>query len=249
MSMKHRVEPQKKIVKEKENDSQERKNEKSVFAELPKAKKSKGKKQLNLEDIARLTQVPIEELRKEFSGKEEEEEKKKEKQTSSSLFDSLPKPSNTQSTSINQSTKNEVDDTKSDKLTSNIKSTTIENEDENELEEQEKVTSNGVIPLNPFLDDMNTIQSEEKETPVVYKTVYHVPQRKRDYSEVSSPQPTESEEIPSYSETPTIGYGSNYSQSQYEAFMRRSGMLATATAFTTASANMLVYSRLMLFND
>ena len=91
--MKHRVEPQKKIVKEKENDSQERKNEKSVFAELPKAKKSKGKKQLNLEDIARLTQVPIEELRKEFSGKEEEEEKKKEKQTSSSLFDSLPKPS------------------------------------------------------------------------------------------------------------------------------------------------------------
>ena len=41
--MKHRVEPQKKIVKEKENDSQERKNEKSVFAELPKAKKSKGK--------------------------------------------------------------------------------------------------------------------------------------------------------------------------------------------------------------
>ena len=42
------------------------------------------------------------------------------------------------------------------------------------------------------------------------------------------------------SEVVQHGYGGNFSQSQYEAFIRRSGMLATANAATSASANLLV---------
>lgn len=203
------------VIKESES-----KKEKSLFSALPKVKKTKEKKQLNLVEIAKFAQVPVEELRKEF--KEEHEVNKTSKQQTS-LFNALPEPKGVKKRQTEE--------------------TCNKTEDVSALSDNDEVQSNGVIPLNPFLDDADAIQKEENDKPIVYTTVYHVPQRKREHSDVS-----ESETTPSYgyvsqeaeSMEPTVGYGSNYSQSQYEAFMRRSGMLATADAKTTSSANMLV---------
>lgn len=194
----------------------------SLFAALPKATKKKGKKQLNLTEIAKFAQVPVDELRKEFN------EETNEKKENGSLVGMLPKPTN----HIEEKSNTE---------------TIVDNHEE---EDEVPVSSNGVIPLNPFLDDATTIQKEEKEKPVTYTTIYHVPQRKRDREENAGIDTTFSNEtLSSYQEsTPSVGYGNNFSQSQYEAFMRRSGMLATANAPTTASANMLVRCIRILIN-
>lgn len=211
-----------KVEKEEEKviTESETKKEKSLFSALPKVKKSKEKKQLNLAEIAKFAQVPVEELRKEFN---EEHEVNKASKPTNSLFNALPKPENQKKQQSEEES--------------------IQKEDVPFNSDNEEVPSNGVIPLNPFLDDADAIQKEEKDKSVVYTTVYHVPQRKREHSDVSESEATlsygyvsqETESMES-----TVGYGSNYSQRQYEAFMRRSGMLATADAKTTSSANMLV---------
>ena len=109
------------------------------------------------------------------------------------------------------------------------KATTTTNEDE---EKEEKS-----IPLNPFLDDANALKAEDPSQS--YTIEYRTPQVVK-------------EEEPVVEETPVYGYGSDntyevqggygggYSQSQYEAFMRRSGMLASASAATAKEANLLV---------
>lgn len=93
------------------------------------------------------------------------------------------------------------------------------------------------IPLNPFLDDANALKAEDpfRSYTIEYRT-----------------QRVVKEEEPVVEETPVYGYGSDntyevqggygggYSQSQYEAFMRRSGMLASASAATAKEANLLV---------
>ena len=93
------------------------------------------------------------------------------------------------------------------------------------------------IPLNPFLDDANALKAED---PSQSYTIEYRTQR------------VVKEEEPVVEETPVYGYGSDntyevqggygggYSQSQYEAFMRRSGMLASASAATAKEANLLV---------
>ena len=110
-----------------------------------------------------------------------------------------------------------------------LKATTTTKEDG---EKEEKS-----IPLNPFLDDANALKSEDPSQS--YTIEYRTPRVVK-------------EEEPVVEETPVYGYGSDntyevqggygggYSQSQYEAFMRRSGMLASASAATAKEANLLV---------
>lgn len=210
-------------VEPKKQEKPEAKASNSLFAELPKVKKTKGKKQINFAEIAKFAQVPIEELKKEFRGDKEIVEEKKETKSDSSLFNMLPKPKNSE----------QVDTTEKIQITP-------EKEQDIEIQKEEDlpVKSSSGIQLNPFLDDAVTIQTEEKEPIPAFTTIYHVPQRKREYEEVApSTTPIQEEPAPTFG----YGYGSNYSQSQYEAYMRRSGMMATATAKTTASANMLVW--------
>ena len=133
--------------------------------------------------------------------------------------------------------------------------------------DEDELVSGGAIPLNPFLSDAETIQSkkEDKEedisTPMMFKTVYRKkPQLSTkttsQSSYVSSPSSLSSSV---YSQTNAgneasggsgsgggygygygYGYSGNFSQSQYEAFIRRSGMLATAGAASSNSVELLV---------
>ena len=74
------------------------------------------------------------------------------------------------------------------------------------------------------------------QTPTVtYKTVYR--------ATPSSPSPSSSTATPN--PPITSGYGGNFSQSQYEAFMRRSGMLDTANAESTSSIEFMVECSLL----
>ena len=78
-------------------------------------------------------------------------------------------------------------------------------------------------------------QTQTQAPTVTYKTVYRT----------STPS-TVSVSAPAPASTPappiTSGYGGTFSQSQYEAFMRRSGMLDTVNAESTSSIEFMVES-------
>ena len=142
-------------------------------------------------------------------------------QNMDSLFPSLPKPKNEkrkrQRKSDNSDEEASVDAKK---------------------REEEDNSEEGPIPLNPFLDDAKALKVEEKnqENTVVYQTPHH------EVKEVSVT--TETTPVYGYASDNTYevqgGYSGGYSQKQYEAFMRRSGMLASASAKTAKEANLLV---------
>ena len=185
---------------------------------LPKAKSKKSKKQFDIAEIAKFAQVSVEELKIELSGKNGEEGEKSTNNDAVSL--SKANVAEKEKKSINPSTHSQTED----------------DDDDDDLSNSGK---NGVIPLNPFLNDEDETNkndnSDEDLSSMRYTTVYHVP-RKVQVIEESRPM-----ETASYQEdAPRIGYGSTYSQSQYEAFMRRSGMLATANATTTTTSNYTV---------
>ena len=91
---------------------------------------------------------------------------------------------------------------------------------------------------NPFLDDAKALKAEE--TPQDYTVVYQTAQREVKEDSVG----VEAAPVYGYASDNTYevqcGYGGGYSQRQYEAFMRRSGMLAAASAKTAKEANLLV---------
>lgn len=204
-----------------------------LFAAVPEVKKSKKtikNKQKKLLDIAKFAKVPVEELMKEFQNEPKTSETTKKTSVSSLSF--LPAPKH--SSNISSKEKEVVDERK--EVTFEEKNVTSVEGDIVTEEEDPFSKSNGVIPLNPFLNDLETIQAdhnqEEVTTPFVYTTVTREP---RTTSVRESPPPSMNT-----SEVVQHGYGGNFSQSQYEAFIRRSGMLATANAATSASANLLV---------
>lgn len=79
-------------------------------------------------------------------------------------------------------------------------------------------------------------QTQTHAPTITYKTVYRT----------STPSSTVSVSAPEPAPTPappiTSGYGGTFSQSQYEAFMRRSGMLDTVNAESTSSIEFMVES-------
>ena len=93
------------------------------------------------------------------------------------------------------------------------------------------------IPLNPNLSSPNSEVSkkseEEDSSEASYKIVYRSPPASR--SETTTTPTSSSANAPI-----TTGYGASYSQSQYEAFMRQSGMLETANAESTSALEFLV---------
>ena len=185
-----------------------------LFASVPEAKKSKKttkNKQKKLLHIAKFAKVPVEELMKEFQNESKNPEIVKKEPVSSLSF--LPAPQHSPTNASEEKTV-AVDE-----------------------EEDPFSKSNGVIPLNPFLSDLESIQAERKkeevDTPFIYTTVAREP-RLESVKEFSPLPSTDTNEVAQY------GYGGNFSQSQYEAFIRRSGMLATANAATSSSANLLV---------
>ena len=82
---------------------------------------------------------------------------------------------------------------------------------------------------------VSNTQPQPQTPTVTYKTVYR--------ATPSSPSPSSSTTTPN--PPITSGYGGNFSQSQYEAFMRRSGMLDTANAESTSSIEFMVECSLL----
>lgn len=109
---------------------------------------------------------------------------------------------------------------------------------EETTEKEAEIKENGIIPLNPFLSDVKSIQTnaqtDVEQEPLQFITVSRV-QRKQ-----TEKKPERRPEREPVSMPVQHGYGGSFSQSQYEAFIRRSGMMATVHAATSASANMLV---------
>ena len=242
----------------------------SLFAAVPTAKKTKKtikNKKKKLLDIAKFAKVSVEELMKEFQNEPVPSETTKKSPVSSLSF--LPAPLHS-STNLSEDEKKEVISGEGDVVFGNGdivserkdvvhgdadvvhgdsdlgnrngdvgsgKGHTIHGgEDATAGEEDPFSKTDGVIPLNPFLSDFEAIQAghgqEEVTTPFVYTTVTREP---KTTSVRESPPP-----LMSTNEVVQHGYGGNFSQSQYEAFIRRSGMLATANAATSSSANLLV---------
>lgn len=138
-----------------------------------------------------------------------------------SLFATLPKPKN-----ADRKRQRENDD--SDE----------ESKSDSKKQAKEGDTKEDRIPLNPFLDDAKALNAEE--TPQDYTVVYQTAQREVKEDSVG----VEAAPVYGYASDNTYevqgGYGGGYSQRQYEAFMRRSGMLAAASAKTAKEANLLV---------
>ena len=138
-----------------------------------------------------------------------------------SLFATLPKPKNADR-------KRQRESNDSDENSKNDSKKRTEEED----------TKEDRIPLNPFLDDAKALKAEE--TPQEYTVVYQTPQPEVKEDSVG----VEATPVYGYASDNTYevqgGYGGGYSQKQYEAFMRRSGMLAAASAKTAKEANLLV---------
>lgn len=138
-----------------------------------------------------------------------------------SLFATLPKPKN-----ADRKRQRENDDSDED------------SRKESKRQTEEAETKEDRIPLNPFLDDAKALKAEEapQDYTVVYQTAQH--EVKEDSAGV------EAAPVYGYASDNTYevqgGYGGGYSQKQYEAFMRRSGMLAAASAKTAKEANLLV---------
>ena len=98
-------------------------------------------------------------------------------------------------------------------------------------------SNGGDIPLNPFLSNPDpgasteSAKDDSSETP--YKIVYRLPPTSASEPKAAPPAPSAHAPI-------TTGYGASYSQSQYEAFMRQSGMLESANAESTSALEFLV---------
>ena len=173
-----------------------------------------------LQTIAKFAGVSVDELMKEFDDEDRRKtESSKPVEERASPLSFLPAPQNKseetdanepRETEVNNTNDTEVDDTK----------------------------GNGIIPLNPFLNDVQSIQTtsqaDVEQEPIQYITVSRVERRQTEKKPERKPE-TESVTMPVQH-----GYGGSFSQSQYEAFIRRSGMMATVNAATSASANMLV---------
>ena len=88
-------------------------------------------------------------------------------------------------------------------------------------------------------DESAAKQEQTHSSKITYKTIYRTSTPSVSSSTASAPAPA-----PTPTPTPaplvTSGYGGSYSQSQYEAFMRRSGMLDTANAESTSSIEFMV---------
>ena len=138
-----------------------------------------------------------------------------------SLFATLPKPKN-------EDRKRQRKNDDSDE----------ESKNDSKKQAKEGDTKEDRIPLNPFLNDAKALKAEE--TPQDYTVVYQTAQREVKEDSVG----VEAAPVYGYASDNTYevqgGYGGGYSQRQYEAFMRRSGMLAAASAKTAKEANLLV---------
>lgn len=142
-------------------------------------------------------------------------------QNMDSLFATLPKPKN----------EKRKRQRKSDESDEEANADAKKREAEDNSEE-------GPIPLNLFLDDAKALKVEEatQDNTVVYQTPHH------EVKEASVT--TETAPVYGYASDNTYevqgGYSGGYSQKQYEAFMRQSGMLASASAKTAKEVNLLV---------
>ena len=268
--------------------------EESLFSSVPKAKKGLSSKEKKLMTMAKFAKVSVEELKKELK---EEEHPHSVVSTNESVSDKgvlsfLPSPKNDSTDKYSKdvlnkpSAKAEVA-LRQDISASNKKAdsfaTDVQDEDELQEENGSSLGMNGIIPLNPFLSDVKSIESskskvdEEVNTPLMFKTVYRTKSKSKSKSSkrgtlnvpsdklstharvdqlLSSSSNPSSDAVPSNSSTSSstinsnsnagygygygYGYGGNFSQSQYEAFIRRSGMLATAGAASSSSTDLLV---------
>lgn len=173
-----------------------------------------------LQTIAKFAGVSVDELMKEFDDEDRGKKaasKAVEEEVSPLSF--LPAP---------QHESEEADGTREASEPKEVKETT----------EEAEIKGNGIIPLNPFLNDVETIKTnahtDAEQGPLQYITVSRVERKQTEKKPERRPE-TESVAMPVQH-----GYGGSFSQSQYEAFIRRSGMMATVHAATSASANMLV---------
>lgn len=249
-------------------EKSEKKQSNSLFGAVPKAKKGMSSKEKKLMTMAKFAKVSVEELKKEL--KEEEistpvvAPRDSAKPKCALSFLPSPKHDAPQKTQIQKSTSQNEQEVL--QLSSSISPKNERDEEKAsvrvDLDEAELV-SGGAIPLNPFLSDAETIQSKKEEkaddisTPMMFKTVYRrKPQTSAKTTSQSSYASSSSSSSSSvYSPTNAgnetsggsgsgygfrYGYSGNFSQSQYEAFIRRSGMLATAGAASSNSVELLV---------
>lgn len=170
-----------------------------------------------LQTIAKFAGVSVDELMKEFDDDDRQKtESSKPVKEGASPLSFLPAPQH-------NSDKSEATDPKGTEETT---------------EKEAEIKENGIIPLNPFLSDVKSIQTnaqtDVEQEPLQFITVSRV-QRKQ-----TEKKPERRPEREPVSMPVQHGYGGSFSQSQYEAFIRRSGMMATVHAATSASANMLV---------
>lgn len=94
---------------------------------------------------------------------------------------------------------------------------------------------NGHILSSEESYSVKQTQTQTQTPTVTYKTVYRTSTPSAVSVSASTPAPTPAPPI-------TSGYGGTFSQSQYEAFMRRSGMLDTVNAESTSSIEFMVES-------
>ena len=289
---------------EQSKETQEVSKKGSLFGAVPKAKKGLSSKEKKLMTMAKFAKVSVEELKKELNEEESPQSvvSPKEAAPEKGILSFLPSPKNETTSQSSKSVLNQShgkeETALNQKATVSKKQTdsfSLDVQKEDELQEEDGTLPgmNGVIPLNPFLSDAESIESSkskvdgEVDPPLMFKTVYRT-KSKSSKSGVSSVRSSESSShsrvdqvlsssrnssfaaavnesnsaggLPSASSTFSsadsstsnasygygngtgygYGYGGNFSQSQYEAFIRRSGMLATAGAASSSSADLLV---------
>ena len=176
------------------------------------AASEKKSKKRKVLNIEKITGVSMDELMKE----EEEEEKPSSSQAANSKLSSVSKPLNLPNPNPNPK-KSVNGSSKGDNGDSAVPIS-----DKNGHVSSSEESSSGK-------------QTQTQAPTVTYKTVYRT----------STPS-TVSVSAPAPASTPappiTSGYGGTFSQSQYEAFMRRSGMLDTVNAESTSSIEFMVES-------
>ena len=271
----------------------------SLFGAVPKAKKGLSSKEKKLMTMAKFAKVSVEELKKELNEEESPHPvvSSCEAAPEKGILSFLPSPKNEttmlcpesvlskSSRKTGTTLKQEDSDVK--KRTNSFASD-VQNEDDLQNEDGALHGMNGIIPLNPFLSDAESIESSkskvdgEVDTPLMFKTVYRTKSKlpKRGTSSDRSSESSSHSRVdqvfsssrnlsfdvtntsdstgglPSTSSTFSstdssnsntgygygygYGYGGHFSQIQYEAFIRRSGMLATAGAASSSSADLLV---------